>query len=72
MICQQCKDEDKKSNVYEGYGTVTAMYCPPYYDEEGKKHHHDLNTWTINYSCSNGHDWSVKSSGQCWCGWGKS
>ena len=70
MICEQCKSEDKKSNVSIGMTTVTAM-CPiPYYDENGYYHHHDSNIRTINYLCSNGHSWVEKSSGKCWCGWG--
>ncbi len=55
MICEECKALGIKSNVYEGYSTCTAMYCQPYYDGDGKYHHHDMNTTNTNYSCSNGH-----------------
>jgi hypothetical protein len=47
------------------------MHCQPYYDEDGKHHHHDSNTSTYGYSCSNGHDFSVSRQGTCWCGWNK-
>ena len=53
MICPECKKEGKKSIVYPGYGSTTLMYCQPFYDENGKYHHHDMNTTTTPYSCSN-------------------
>ena len=69
MICPFCKEEGEKSLVYPGVGTVTAMYCPPFYDEEGRMHIHDSNITTQSYSCSRGHNWTEKSKGSCWCGW---
>lgn len=69
MICEKCKEQGLKSRVYTGCGMTTLMYCPPFYDEEGKHHTHDSNTTTIQYECSNGHKWSDKKSGSCWCGW---
>lgn len=72
MICQQCKSEDKKSNVYPSpYSVTTAMCSNDYYDSDGKYHSHNTNVRTQTYSCSNGHNWSEKSSVNCWCGWGK-
>lgn len=50
---------------------VTAMYCAPYYDEEGVYHHHDANRTTYNHVCSNGHKITVSSTGKCpSCDWG--
>lgn len=71
MICPQCKDEGKKSQVYPGMSTITAMYFQPFYDEDGKYHNHDGNTITTSYSCSNGHRWVDSGHKECWCGWGK-
>lgn len=71
MKCSQCVKEGKKSKVYPGVGMTTAMYCSLFYDEDGKYHHHDNNITTQEYSCSNGHKWTEKTSGSCWCGWGK-
>lgn len=71
MICPKCKKEGKKSRVYPGMGTSTLLFCPPFYDEEGKYHNHDSNTTTTEYKCSNGHKWTERTSGSCWCGWGK-
>ena len=70
MICSQCKKEGKKSKVYPGVGMVTAMYCPPFYDEDGRFHNHDGNITTQEYACSNGHKWAAEVSSSCWCGWG--
>lgn len=57
MKCPECVKEGKKSRVTPSGGPVTAMYCAPYYDEDGAYHHHDRNLSTTNYSCSNGHQW---------------
>ena len=69
MICPECKKQEKKSCVYPGMSSITAMYFPPFYDEEGHYHDHDANTTTTDYSCSNGHKWIEKTTGSCCCGW---
>jgi len=70
MKCPKCIEQGKKSKVFGGdYGMKTLAYYAPYYDEEGKHHNHDGNTTTSNYTCSNNHSWTEKSSGSCWCGW---
>ena len=50
MKCSECITEGKKSQVNPGWSTVTAMYCAPYYDEDGKYHNHDRNTTTTETS----------------------
>lgn len=69
MICTQCKNENRKSNVYPGNGISMLMFCDPYYDENGIYHFHDLNRHTQQYSCSNGHEWGEVSINKCACGW---
>ena len=69
VICPACQKEGKKSTVTPGVCMKTAMYCPPFWDEDGKLHNHDCNTTTTQMRCSNGHHWEVKSKGSCWCGW---
>lgn len=69
MFCPECQKLGLRSRVYPGVGTVTLLYCPPFYDEEGRMHHHDLNTTTQDFICSNGHSWSRDFRGSCWCGW---
>lgn len=69
MICPECKKQGLKSKVYPGSSTRTLMYCPPFYDEEGRYHHHDSNITATEYSCSRGHKWTEETTGSCWCGW---
>lgn len=57
MKCETCVNEGKTSRVFPEGGYETLMYCSPYYDEQGKLHHHDMNTCTYGYHCSNGHRW---------------
>lgn len=69
MKCEICVAHGLKSIVNVGISTSTAMWCPPFYDEEGRFHDHDMNTTTTQYSCSNGHEWAEASKPTCWCGW---
>lgn len=71
MICQTCKAEGQKSIVTPSHGGTTAMYCQPFYDENGVYHHHDSNTTTTGYTCSRGHRWSeVAPKPKCpGCSW---
>lgn len=66
IICSECKKQGLKSKVYPKLGTTTLLYYEPFYDEEGKYHHHDSNINIKNYECSKGHKWSEKSSNSCW------
>jgi len=71
LICPKCKEFGQKSTVSGGYGTSTAMYCQPYYDEDGKYHNHDSNSKSFQYSCSKGHLLFVSPSNRCSnCDWG--
>lgn len=75
MKCPKCVSEGLASNVYPGVGVSTAMYCAPFYDEQGIHHHHDLNTTSRSYSCSNGHSWRDSEQKRCPapdCDWNKS
>jgi hypothetical protein len=69
MICNQCKKEGLTSKIYRGECKTTAMYYPPFYDENGIQHTHDNNVKTINYACSNNHKWVEQRYNTCWCGW---
>ena len=69
MICATCKAEGKTSRVFARGGSTTAAYYQPFYDEDGKYHHHDGNVRTASFECSNGHRWTEQSMGSCWCGW---
>lgn len=65
MKCPVCEEAGKRSRVFPHGSMKTAMYCQPYYDEEGAYHHHDGNIVTSSYSCSEGHKWSTKNQGRC-------
>lgn len=41
--------EGQTSRVYEGCGIVTELYCPPFYDEQGRRHEHDSNITTTSW-----------------------
>lgn len=69
MICKSCKKEGKTSRVFPDGCSKTLMGWSMYYDEKGLAHHHDPNTITEGFRCSNGHMWGRKRHGGCWCGW---
>jgi len=74
MICKECKRNGLVSTVQPSGGTTTALYCSPFYGENGEYHHHDRNITSKNYVCSRGHVWSETSSSPCPnpnCNWGK-
>lgn len=62
MICEECKKSEQKSIVYPGVCQRTLNYCPPYYSEDGKYHVHDSNRIVQEFTCSNGHHWSIRLS----------
>lgn len=71
MICSECQQACQTSTITELGCSKTMLYYPPFFDEQGKRHHHDGNYRTTGYRCSNGHTWSTKIRAQCWCGWPK-
>lgn len=59
LKCPECEKTGQKSTVTGGdYCTKTMLYCPSYYDEDGKYVANNCNTCTCGYECSNGHKWS--------------
>lgn len=71
--CPKCEEEGKKSKVYSRRGgmgcTSTLMNSEPWYDEDGRMHHHDRNSTKSEHQCSNGHTFDMTYYGKCWCGW---
>lgn len=59
VICRECEAEGEKSCVVLVATTMTLMGSLPYYDEDGRLHEDDPNTYTTAYTCSRGHQWSV-------------
>jgi len=72
MKCPKCIKLGMKSKIYGGgCGMTTLAYYAPWHDEEGVYHNHDNNTTTMEYTCSNNHSWTEKTTGQCPnCEWG--
>jgi hypothetical protein len=72
LICPKCKELGQKSTINgSGYGISTAMWCAPYYDEDGKYHHHNANSTTSQHVCSMGHILFVTAAKKCQsCDWG--
>jgi hypothetical protein len=72
MKCPECQKQGLQSTAQEGAGTVTCMAFPTYHDKEGKRHVHNPNTVRTLFTCSNGHQWILKSGFQCpSCDFGK-
>lgn len=70
VICEQCRGQGIASYVTaEGPSVVTAVYRPPFFDENGYRHDHDPNRGTSSLKCSRGHRFTRTSYGSCWCGW---
>ena len=58
-FCEQCKKEGKKSMIFIGGTSCTAVFCGlGYWNEEGEfQPRKDCNTCSTTLSCSNGHVW---------------
>jgi len=71
MKCPLCIEEGKTSTLRE-HGLSRTMLGGNFstHDEDGKRHHHNPNRVTTNYTCSKGHGFVVKRRTPCWCGWG--
>lgn len=68
--CVKCEEEGKSYIIQKGWTSGTAADCPPFWDETGKYHNHDCNSYETQYNCNNGHHWIEKSPRhKCWCGW---
>lgn len=66
MKCKECEAEGQTSRVYDpGGGVSTAMGVNRYWDEEGKRHVHDPNSFTVSYHCSRGHRWAETTHREC-------
>ncbi len=69
ILCPTCVEQNLRSVVYEGGSKVRLSYCPPFFDEQGRKHLHDTNYRPRSFRCSKGHSWVERKPNACWCGW---
>ncbi len=68
-ICQRCRASGKDFTARRSRIEQTCMGDIEYFDSNGRHHHHDPNTFTRAYSCSNGHRWARRWKRPCWCSW---
>ena len=76
MICSTCSEDGSKSRVFS-LGTYSTLMggSSGFWDENGKKHWHDVNERVTKYQCSNGHEWSEVDDNECGapgCNWSRS
>ncbi len=70
MKCPQCEKAGLTPEQIDDHGSMTTdMYFAPFYDSDGRKHHHDGNARSSNLQCSNGHRFVKSTPNTCWCGW---
>lgn len=61
VICPHCNLLDLKSTVQQELSMTLAVHRPSYYDEEGNLVSLDTSDLTtIQYKCSNGHNFTNK------------
>lgn len=65
MKCPICVEQGRKSRLYGGMGTRTAMGWTAFYDEDGAFHSHDPNWGAYGYQCSNGHSLTLQELRSC-------
>jgi hypothetical protein len=59
MICAKCREEGKRSTLrLRKLGNTLMGYVGEFYDENGKFHIHDGNSFKVNFKCSAGHEWT--------------
>lgn len=65
MICPNCAAEGQESNVWFDSSSSTPLWCPPWWDKDGRYHIHDWNTHWTQYRCSRGHVWGGNALRPC-------
>ena len=59
MKCPFCERNGEASKLRALGGSRTLLSTQPYYDEEGKYHAGDSNTYRFGFSCSKGHTFEL-------------
>lgn len=67
MKCPECEATGQKSKLYmpTAYISTAMGGSQSFYDEEGNRHHHEVNRRGGIGRCSNGHQLNVDLSTQC-------
>lgn len=63
VICPTCKAEGRRSTVTQGAAYAALVHIPRIYDEDGYLISSPSPPGWQNYTCSNGHQWTVRSDG---------
>jgi len=58
MICDKCRKQGLKSEVYSLGAKTTKKSAKKYFDEEGIYHKTGSNKTITSFECSNGHTWT--------------
>lgn len=70
MKCTECHKHGQTSCVFSlGSSSTLLGGQVEFWDVDGNRHIHDPSVVTTDYRCSNGHVWTEKRGGSCWCGW---
>lgn len=75
MKCPECERIGQRSKLFmpDGYFSTAMGGSQSYYDEDGHKHYHEINSSSGQGHCSNGHILDVTLSTKCkapGCGYG--
>lgn len=67
MKCPECERLGERSKLYmpDCYSSTAMAGTRTYYDEDGHRHHHEVNSSHGWARCSNGHRLSVRASDKC-------
>jgi hypothetical protein len=67
MRCPECERTGQRSKLFmpDGYLTTDMGGSRNYYDEDGHRHSHEVNSSSGQAHCSNGHILSVQLSTKC-------
>ena len=67
MKCPECERTGQRSKFYmpTGYSSTAMAGSEDYYDEDGHRHYHEVNTRGGQAHCSNGHVLNVTCSDKC-------
>jgi len=65
-VCKVCSEQGLVSRLHiVPCSMANEEHHEEYYDETGVHHYHDFNGCVMTYSCSNGHEYSVRTSTGC-------
>ncbi len=68
--CPTCVNKlDRPSKAYVLESSKSPVVYLPFFDEEGRRHDHDITVTIHQLQCSEHHRWIIEERQNCWCGW---